>query len=137
MGNVDQNQMVQRLFTLMSQREKLDKEINELRALINLSIAQNRYETLYSPPAFEPQGVDNKLEALTSTEKPEIAPPPPFVEPDTPSAPQPAVEQPLSKEEKPSVPETKPAEPVDKEPGCEMDGDCRYFYCGFGFGYLR
>lgn len=115
MGNVDQNQMVQRLFTLMSQREKLDKEINELRALINLSIAQNRYETLYSPPAFEPQGVDNKLEALTSTEKPEIAPPPPFVEPDSPSAPQPTVEQPLPKEEKPSVPETKPAEPVDKE----------------------
>ncbi|MBR6176773.1 MAG: DUF2339 domain-containing protein [Bacteroidales bacterium] len=116
MENVDQHQMVQRLFALMSQRETLDKEIAELRAQINLSIAQNRNETLYSPPAFEAQGVEDKLDAFTSTEATEIAAPPPFVEPVSPVPPPSLVkEQPLPQKEIPSVAKTKPAEPIDTE----------------------
>ena len=115
MENVDQNEMVQRLLTLMSQREKLDKEIDELRAVINSSIAQNRNETLYSPPTFEPQGVENKLEVFTSNENVEDVPPPPFIETLVQDNPQTIEEQPLPKEEPAPIPVSKPLDPIDRE----------------------
>ncbi|MBO4373096.1 MAG: hypothetical protein J5826_09210, partial [Bacteroidales bacterium] len=46
MQNVDQNQMVQHLLTLMSQREKLDKEIAALRKEINEAIATERVKVV-------------------------------------------------------------------------------------------
>ena len=63
----EQNQMVQHLLTLMSQREKLDKEIAALRKEINESIATER------------ENVEVNEEIQTVTPPPfEITTPPPF-----------------------------------------------------------
>ena len=75
-NQADQNQMVNRLLTLMSQRDKLDKEISILRAEINSSIAASRQQhTAATPPPFKP--VASEPESQPATPPPfEVAPPP-------------------------------------------------------------
>ena len=102
MENVDNK--VNRLLSLMGQREKLDEEINTLRAEINASIASNRSEEVASiptPPPFQPIEESPSQPIEESPSQPLV--PPPFVVenqpmPSTTPQPQPTNTEPVDSE---------------------------------------
>ena len=114
MENVDQNQMVQRLLTLMSQRESLNKEIDNLRKEINEAIAEER------------KVEEQKEEVL----------PPPLPQPTPPPLPQPTppplllqTPPPLPQQTPPPLPQQQPMQPPVQE-DAERDFGVRWMAYG-------